>query len=279
MAARTIFTAETPANPNQEDGGQDYTLGTTFVASAGGDCVGIQWYAPSVLPSGDVTVAIYDYGAETLLASKVVVGADAGAWNEIAFDAPVTLVAEAPYIAAFFTPDRYAYTGGFFSGGALVVDDLVAPADGDAPFGSTLRQARFATAGTLAFPTLTSANTCYFVGPVMQSASSVTGVAAASFGFSAVATGVRQVLGQAAASAGFAATAAGRRTVLGLAAASSGFAATASGTRTVRGTAAASFGFTATATGPFDSPAGTGPIYVSSTPTGIYVSQSPGGVQ
>jgi hypothetical protein len=247
--ARAIFTSQTPGFPDESDGAPGLTLGTVFSCSADTDCNGIWWYFPATTPGATVLARLYDEDSQALIASaSFSASPTGGAWNLATFAAPVTLTAGNNYVAAIWTPDRYVATGNLF-GSAITNGDFTAPADD--PGG--VRNGRFNSGGTPAYPSNTFGANGYLVDVDINASETITGVATANLGgLTAAAAGTRTVNATAAASlGGLTATAAGTRKTPGTATASLGpLTATAAGARTVTAQALASLGtLTATATG------------------------------
>lgn len=126
--AESIFTVQTPANPDENDGVQ-LTLGTRFVPAVNGTITAIRWFFPATPIVGVVNGRLYSWTSNTL--GTLLGGADfvapvAGTWNTTAVSIPVT--AGQPYVTAVHTPDRYVSTGALFAG-AITNGNLTATAD------------------------------------------------------------------------------------------------------------------------------------------------------
>lgn len=133
MTTWTIFASGSPGSPSIDDG-TAYTLTTGWLVNQAGSfwCVGVEWFAPTVLPAGDVTVGLFarvdDTTSGGLLASKTVAAASLtpGARNIILFDpGDEVVVSQADvngFYAAVYTPSRYTSTSSYFA-----VDDVAGP--------------------------------------------------------------------------------------------------------------------------------------------------------
>lgn len=161
----TIFTVQTPASTNNNDG--PYTLGTLFTSSLDGAIIGIRWYGPSIAVGGPVIGLLYEYTTETTgveLARATFGAITAGAWNEVDFATPVGIQANKKYVAAICTPAAYvSTTNGFVS--SITNGHLTAPSDDP---GTPIRNGRFIIGGTPAFPTSGGSAPNYFVDVAFQ---------------------------------------------------------------------------------------------------------------
>lgn len=126
--SESIFTVQTPANPDENDGVQ-LTLGTRFVPAVNGTVTAIRWFFPATPIVGAVNGRLYSWVSDTvgvLLGSADFTAPVAGTWNTAAVNIPV--IAGQPYVTAVHTPNRYVSTGALFAS-AIVNGNLTATAD------------------------------------------------------------------------------------------------------------------------------------------------------
>ena len=125
----TIFTVQTPGNPNENDG-VDIVMGTVFTPAVNGTVTGIRWYFPVTPIVGTVIGALYTWTSDAsgaLLEQANFVAPVAATWNVVAINQAVT--AGNYYIAVVYSPNRYVVSGGFFNGTTITNGALTAPAD------------------------------------------------------------------------------------------------------------------------------------------------------
>lgn len=127
--AESIFTVQTPANADEDDGVQ-LTLGTRFVPAVNGTITAIRWFFPASPTAGTINGRLYTWVSNTvgvLLANADFVAPTPGTWNTTAVSVPVT--AGTPYVTAVYTPlGEYVSTGSLFAS-AITNGNLTATAD------------------------------------------------------------------------------------------------------------------------------------------------------
>lgn len=127
--AESIFTAQTPANPDEDDGVQ-LTLGTRFIPAVNGTITAIRWFFPASPVAGTINGRLYTWTSNTtgvLLGSADFVAPTLGAWNTAAVSIPV--VGGQPYVTAVYTPlGEYVSTSALFSS-AITNGNLTATAN------------------------------------------------------------------------------------------------------------------------------------------------------
>lgn len=163
--AESIFTVQTPANPDENDGVQ-LTLGTRFVPAVNGTITAIRWFFPATPIVGTVNGRLYSWTSNTvgiLLGSADFVAPVAGTWNTAAVSIPV--VAGQPYVTAVHTPAPYVSTGALFAS-AITNGNLTATADTP-----TEENGKFIAAD--AYPDDSFNSNGYFVDVVFEAASAV----------------------------------------------------------------------------------------------------------
>lgn len=156
--SESLFTSQTPNNPDNADGNTIVTATVVRFASAG-TVGGIRWYGPTstgvAAIGGLFTITGESTGAELARATFGTI--TGGAWNTVAFTSPVDVAAVTDYVAAVWC-DHYVSSGNFF-GSALTNGNVTGPADGD-----PLHNGRFLfPAPDLAFPPSNFNKSCYFV--------------------------------------------------------------------------------------------------------------------
>jgi len=169
----TLFASGTPDQGNLSDG--PYTLTTGWEINTPGSywCVGIEWFAPASLPSGDIVVGLFrrtdDATNGGLLASKIIpVGSiTPGQRNTFLFDpgdeVPVAQGDVGGFYAALYTPDRYVATGSFFASSAHTNGPITAWLDSGGA-----RNGRFFIGGaSLTYPNGQFNSAAYWVSPVV----------------------------------------------------------------------------------------------------------------
>lgn len=176
--AESIFTSQTPANPNHlEPGSPPVTLGTLFTVATNGTIDGGRWLFPTTLPSGTVTWTLYQWNSDasgTQLAQASFSSPTAGVWNTVSIT-PVNIVSGQRYVTTVHTPNgRYVFTGAFFASSGVTNGNLTAPQDDSV---TPARNGRFVGGASPAFPTNTFNATCYFADVLFTAAGAATGIA------------------------------------------------------------------------------------------------------
>ena len=178
MAIERLFSGETPANVNSDEG-TSVILATGFLVSVPGNVIGIEFYTPTTL-AASYTVALFETtdhdsapGTGTLLGQAVKSSGLAGAtWTDVMFDDPIPVVPDVAYRCCYVASNgRHNGTPSFFSGGPLIVGNLHAYTNGADPVGlGTLRNGTYKDSGSLIYPNDFFNATCYFVGPIFDNA-------------------------------------------------------------------------------------------------------------
>lgn len=182
---QTLYTNQTPALPDLDDGAPGIGTATTVQFAANGVVTGIQFYATTTV-SGTYVIELWEVtgnddtpGNGSILASKTLSAPPtAGQFNEVSFTTPVDVVTDTLYRCVLWSgAGRYVATSGFYTTDPLTNGDITAYATGTDPnppgFGS-MRQGTFvinAAAGN--YPSGNGNGTSYFVGPVFTLASVV----------------------------------------------------------------------------------------------------------
>lgn len=166
--AESIFTVQTPANPDEDDG-TELSLGTRFVSDADGTITHIRWFFPVTPIVGTVNGRLYVWNSDTsgtLLGNADFVAPVAGAWNTAALVPPVPITASTAYVAAVHTPTPYVSTGALFAGPVSNGSHLTATADGPGT-----ANGKFVDAD--AYPSLSFGSNGYFVDVVFEASSAI----------------------------------------------------------------------------------------------------------
>lgn len=161
----TIFTSQTPSTASADDA-TAYTLCTLFSPDADGTVTHGR-VRIATTPPASLIAALFERTTDvggTLLATKAAdpaaLAAAAGTWLQVAYDTPVAVTAGKNYYAAYWTPNKYVATGGFFAGASVVSGHLTAPADDTV---TPKRNGRFFVGGTSpTYPNNQSGGGSYF---------------------------------------------------------------------------------------------------------------------
>lgn len=156
----------TPATLDQVDGTQCYNLGERFTSATSQSCSGVQWRVPTTLAAGAgggiYAVAIWNVSSGIRVAYKEFTPV-AGGYQNVAFDAPITLTAGAQYIATTYT-NHYA-----FRAAAAVATSPSGNLSGD----SGMLIAYNGGAAGAPIPTTTT-TTCFYVSPIVDAPGATT---------------------------------------------------------------------------------------------------------
>jgi Domain of unknown function (DUF4082) len=170
--AESIFTVQTPANPDEDDG-VTLTLGTRFVPAVDGTITAIRWFFPASPTAGTINGRLYTWVSNTvgvLLGSNDFTAPTPGTWNTTPVNIPV--VGGQPYVTAVFTPlGEYVSTGALFAS-AITNGNLTATADTPAA-----ENGKFIAAD--AYPDDSFNGNGYFVDVVFEASASVVSVTGA----------------------------------------------------------------------------------------------------
>ncbi len=127
---QSIFTTQTPDNPNQSDGvgaAGDYELGTEFISAKAGKIDAIRYYkAPS--ETGSHTGKIWS-STGTLLGSVVFANETASGWQQQALTTPINIAANTTYVVSVNANSYFAVSGNAIAT-TITNGDLSAVADG-----------------------------------------------------------------------------------------------------------------------------------------------------
>jgi Domain of unknown function (DUF4347)/Domain of unknown function (DUF4082) len=127
---QSIFTTQTPDNPNQSDGvgaAGDYELGTEFVSAKAGKIDAIRYYkAPS--ETGSHTGNIWS-STGTLLGSAAFTNETASGWQQQALTTPINIAANTTYVVSVNANSYFAVSGNAIAT-TITNGDLSAVADG-----------------------------------------------------------------------------------------------------------------------------------------------------
>jgi hypothetical protein len=127
---QSIFTTQTPDNPNQSDGvgaAGDYELGTEFISAKAGKVDAIRYYkAPS--ETGSHTGNIWS-SAGTLLGSVAFTNETASGWQQQALTTPINIAANTTYVVSVNANSYFAVSGNAIAT-TITNGDLSAVADG-----------------------------------------------------------------------------------------------------------------------------------------------------
>lgn len=162
----SLFTSQTPASGNLNDGTPTITRGVTLQFGVAGSITHARWWCPTT-NSGTYTVAVWELTSAstgTLKASKTHVGTPtADAWNLTALDTPVVIdTAKAYRIGVNNSEGRYVASANFFAT-PLVNGDITAEANGAAAGGFIINQGVFNIGASIAFPNTVFNQGNYFV--------------------------------------------------------------------------------------------------------------------
>jgi Domain of unknown function (DUF4347)/Domain of unknown function (DUF4082) len=127
---QSIFTTQTPDNPNQSDGAGgagDYELGTEFISAKAGKIDAIRYYkAPS--ETGSHTGSIWS-STGTLLGSVAFTNETVSGWQQQALTTPLNIAANTTYVVSVNANSYFAVSGNAIAT-TITNGDLSAVADG-----------------------------------------------------------------------------------------------------------------------------------------------------
>ncbi|MCA9133655.1 MAG: DUF4082 domain-containing protein, partial [Planctomycetales bacterium] len=129
LSGLTIWnTATTPAVASANDTSA-VELGVKFRADLDGFVTGLRFYKG---PFNTGTHSGHIWAADgTLLGSATFTNEASGGWQQVDFDSPIAIVANATYVASYYAPNGgYAYDSGYFSGGSVTNGHLTALGQG-----------------------------------------------------------------------------------------------------------------------------------------------------
>lgn len=159
---QSLFTSQTPVNPDFTENVAANTLGTVIQAKSAGSITKGRWRFPNTTWAGaQVKFVLYNNANGARLSEATFVSPTFGAWNEVALPSPVAATLNQVFVAAVYitgtTQIHYPFAGSFFTAG-LVNGDLYGMG-GDDPRG--FGNGRFGSSD--AYPTGSFNSTCYFV--------------------------------------------------------------------------------------------------------------------
>jgi hypothetical protein len=127
---QSIFTTQTPDNPNQSDGigaAGDYELGTEFVSAKAGKIDAIRYYK-AASETGSHTGNIWS-STGTLLGSVAFTNETASGWQQQALTTPLNIAANTTYVVSVNANSYFAVSGNAIAT-TITNGDLSAVADG-----------------------------------------------------------------------------------------------------------------------------------------------------
>ncbi|WP_367135804.1 DUF4082 domain-containing protein [Saccharothrix sp. HUAS TT1] len=160
----SIMDGLTPANPNVDDT-ESYTLGTVWIASVPGRVHGVRLFCPSTLPLGTPTGLLYrlDTDSAGVELARADFGAlTPGAWCEALFAEPISVAANQPYVAAYWTQRGYVATSRGLSQPIVSGGLTAVPNEWAYPGVDLLRNGRYGQGSAPAFPVNAFNATNYF---------------------------------------------------------------------------------------------------------------------
>jgi hypothetical protein len=173
--SQSLFASPTPAALGT-DGSPGITTGTTFRSAVDGTVTHIRFYV-GASGAGTFTCKLWvrtandtgSGGAGTELASKVYSGTPAtNAWNSVALDTPVAIVAGTTYRVGRHHASDYVATNSFF-GSATVSGDLTADANGETgQHLGLISQGTFLIDASPGYPRQVGSSANYFVDIVFE---------------------------------------------------------------------------------------------------------------
>jgi hypothetical protein len=172
--AESIFTSQTPATPDANDGAS--TLGTVFTVAVNGTIDGCRWFASTVAPTGTVQALLYQWTNDatgTLLAQTNFGVITPAAWNTVNYAVPVAVVPGQRYVTCIFTPDHYAFTNFVFTSAPIVNGNLTAVQDNP---GGSPHNGKFIQNATPTYPTNEFRQSNYFADVLFTASAAASGV-------------------------------------------------------------------------------------------------------
>ncbi len=127
---QSIFTTQTPDNPNQSDGvgaDGDYELGTEFISAKAGKIEAIRYYK-ALSETGSHTGNIWS-STGALLGSVDFTNETASGWQQQALTTPLNIAANTTYVVSVNTNSYFAVSGNAIAT-TITNEDLSAVADG-----------------------------------------------------------------------------------------------------------------------------------------------------
>jgi hypothetical protein len=237
--AQNIFGTEVPANLNNNDLPDKYSLGTRFQPAVDGQATHGEWYFPITSPSQPVQIGIFRNSDEVLLGSTTFAGGESAGRHQVAFSPAIDLVAGVEYTVAIWSSDTYVSTSGYFASDKTS-GDLYCPAVAG----------RFLVSASLDFPDQSFGNANYWPDLIfVPDSDPAEGSAALGLDLAVAATGARSSSAVAALGLGLAVASSGSISAEGQAAAGLGLAVAASGARPASGTVALSLNLAVSASG------------------------------
>jgi hypothetical protein len=127
----TIWTPTTLPGTTDSGDGLPYELGVKFRADTDGYILGVRFYKAAANTGAHVAHLWWPVNSNNPLASATFSNEGASGWQQVLFNTPVPVSANATYIASYFDPvGHYSINPGFFSAGGVDSPPLHALADG-----------------------------------------------------------------------------------------------------------------------------------------------------
>lgn len=154
--------SEVPAGTNFDDG-VALSLGFRFSVAVAGTVTHARWRAADAV-SGTVKWALFRQSDSFQMTTEVITSYTVSAWNTVPLTTPVHIAAGVPYMAVYWTPNKYVATSAYFVS-PQVVGDITSEAGAG----------RFDSAADISYANSSFNNGCYFVDLVFQPDGAVSG--------------------------------------------------------------------------------------------------------
>lgn len=159
-----IFNFGNPTDPDNNDGGQVYTMGCEWESSVVGSVTGGRWRAPTNPPATQCRMALFRVSDLAKVAESNLFTATPNADNDVSFTSPFTIAAATRYVSAIVT-DRYVFT---LAGWPFTTTHMTAPSGVNGRLATT-------TAGVAVYPSTIHASAAnFFVGPIFDPSTGLT---------------------------------------------------------------------------------------------------------
>jgi hypothetical protein len=176
MAIERLFSGQTPANINSDEG-TGVVLATGFTVDVEGNIIGIEFYTPTTLAASYV-LQLYlatDHddapGTGILLGEGTISsGLSSETWTDVMLDEPVPVFPDVYYKTCYHASNgRHNGTPNFFNAVDLVSGNITAWRNGSDPVGlGSMRNGTYSDSATPIYPNDYFGATCYFVGPIFD---------------------------------------------------------------------------------------------------------------
>jgi uncharacterized repeat protein (TIGR01451 family) len=111
-AATTIWSSTaSPKNPLYLSAG--VTLGVKFRSDVGGSITGVRFYKGS--GNSGIHIGLLYGSTGVVLAQAIFTNESQSGWQQVSFQSPVNIAANATYVVAYWTGSGFAYDGGYFT--------------------------------------------------------------------------------------------------------------------------------------------------------------------